>query len=224
MKLLYPMGGTGSRMQQAGHTLPKPLLLAQGRPLFSYVMEMTAKVPGRSEYILAPELIYHLEALNARPGCWHALLDRTASVLHTLTELRDCLNEEEMLVCDCDSTMNPQELADAIEVFRRSDAEAGVTVRQTKDAHCSFVSMDYDWMVIEAREKDPFSPWSSTGPYWFRSGLQLRAWIERGIKNGLTSVAPLLNYPKRVKAVPVSSFIHLGTPEDLERFNAVSLT
>ena len=76
--------------------------------------------------------------------------------------------------------------------------------------------------VTQTREKDPFTSWSTTGPYWFRSTLEFWKAGQKAAKAGHVSISPVYNYLKgRTKAVPVGSFQHWGTPEAYEMARSI---
>ena len=114
---------------------------------------------------------------------------------------------------DCDSCLDEYELKDAIEVFRKCQADGGVTVRMTKDPLCSYAQVDSHYWVSETREKDSFTMWSTTGPYWFKSGSSFLIAAQKAANAQQVSISPVYNYLSKVKAVPIGSFKHLGTPE-----------
>ena len=171
MILFFPMGGTGKRFLEAGYALPKPLLEVGGKRLIQWALESVTLLKGSYHYSPSLTLAQHPLLMGLLPaGCWNVVMEPTAGPLQTLLQAEGCLQaNEELLICDCDSFLNPKELADAVEIFRGCEAAGGVTIRQTQDDQCSYAEVDREWWVSQTREKDPFTQWSTTGPYWFRS-------------------------------------------------------
>lgn len=226
MRKFFPMGGTGKRFRDAGYPTPKPLLELHGKRLIQWAIESTSLLEGSYHYSPTLDVIQHPAFRVIPVGCWHIVLASTTGPLQTLLEAEGCLRgvEEELLICDCDSAMNPQELAKAVEVFRLSGAEGGVTVRQTTDPYCSFAEFNAEWWVSQTREKDPFTSWSTTGPYWFRSADQFWRAAQKAAHAHHVSISPVYNYlAGRTKAVPVESFQHWGTPAEYEAARSVSV-
>ena len=215
MILCIPMAGTSKRFKDAGLLTPKPFLEIAGNPLLQYALGSLSKLEGRYEYLMNQEVASHPMATTLRPmGHSHILQTQTPGPLQTLLTIRDCLTtEEELLIMDCDSCLDKKELKDAVEVFRKSGANGGVTVRMTIDPLCSYAEVDSNYWVTETREKEVFSRWSTTGPYWFRSAAGFLIAAQKAANAHHVSISPVYNYLTKVKAVPVGSFKHLGTPE-----------
>jgi NDP-sugar pyrophosphorylase family protein len=223
MILFFPMGGTSTRFVEAGYPLPKPLLDLKGKHLIQFALESVSLLNGRYHFSPSLTLARHPLFMGLLPGgCWHVVMEPTAGPLQTMLEAEGCLQaDEELLICDCDSFMDAKELLEAVEVFRGSEAMGGVTIRQTQDAHCSYAEVDREWWVTQTREKDPFTPWSTTGPYWFRSAKQFWMAAKRAAAAQQTSISPVYNYlPGRTKEMPVESFRHVGTPKEFEAYRA----
>ena len=225
----FPMGGTGTRFVKAGYFIPKPLLELQGKRLITWAIEATQGLPGEFHYSPTTEIALHPLMAGLLPlGCWHVVMTPTPGPLQTLLEAEGCLrgHQEELLICDCDSAINAEELRQAVETFRLCEAQGGVTVRQTTDPTCSFAELDQrEWWVTQTREKDPFTPWSTTGPYWFRSADGFWKAAQKAARAGHTSISPVYNYlVGRTKAVPVGSFQHWGTPEAYEQARSVHVS
>ena len=214
MILVIPMAGVSKRFKDAGITTPKPFLEVAQCPLIQYALGSLSKLHGRFEFIVNQEVASHPGIKQLPIGCLHILHQQTPGPLQTILAIKDCLaNEEELLIMDCDSCLDEYELKDAVEVFRKSGANGGVTVRMTTDPLCSYAEVDSTYWVSETREKDVFSRWSTTGPYWFKSGNSFLAAAQKAANAHHVSISPVYNYLSKVKAVPVGSFKHLGTPE-----------
>lgn len=215
------MGGTGKRFSAAGYTLPKPLLPLAGKRLITLAIESTSQLTGKHEWIIRESLAMHPLLSGLLPaGCWHVLGYNTTGPLETVLSARACLDhDEEVLICDCDSFMDAKELADAVEIFRSSTAQGGVTVRRTQEPECSYAEVTNEWWVTATREKDVFSQWSTTGPYWFKRGREFLKAAQQALAHDHVSISPVYNYLKQVKAVPVSTFHHVGTPAAYEAYH-----
>ena len=220
MIICIPMAGVSKRFKDAGIMTPKPFLEVAGSPLLQYALGSLSKLEGRYEFLMNEEVASH-PLLKTIPltGHQHILTTQTPGPLQTVLTIRECLaNEEELLIADCDSCMDEYELKEAVEVFRKSGANGGVTVRMTSDPLCSYAEVDSAYWVKETREKEVFSRWSTTGPYWFKSGTTFLVAAQKAANAHHVSISPVYNYVEKVKAVPVGSFKHLGTPEAYLKF------
>ena len=60
LNILIPMAGAGSRFQEAGYNLPKPLIDVKGKPMIQHVVENIA-LDGKYIFIVQKE---HQEKYN----------------------------------------------------------------------------------------------------------------------------------------------------------------
>ena len=222
MRVIFPMGGTGKRFTDAGYKIPKPFLTINGKTLVEMAINSLGNLYPlvfvcREEY--ADQLAQI--APKGRSTIIPMQGDTTGPLQTVLREevSRVIDSHNPILLMDCDSYFtDPEELERAIDVFTFSEASGGVTVRKTDDPSCSYAKIkEHTWMVKETREKDPFTKWSTTGPYWFRSGKEF-LWVAKdALRDGIASISPVYNYIIRmggkVKAFEVKTFVHLGTPE-----------
>ena len=219
MLAIFPFAGEGRRFTQRGYTLPKPFLPHAGKPLIGWALQSVSLLhPAGYEFLCQDTLTDFPATLIFPEGCWHVLDHPTRSPLHTVLEAQACLDtHQDVLICDCDSFLDPQELAQAVSLFRETKASGGVTIRRTQDPACAYVEVDSEWRVKVAREKEVISPWSCTGPYWFRSGQEFLKAARQALASQEASIAPVYNFLGGVtRAVPVATFQHLGTPEAYE--------
>ena len=134
--------------------------------------------------------------------------------------------DSELLIADCDSVLVwPDRWV--VDWFKSCGATGGVTTRITRNPACSFAALDDRGWVLETREKDPFTMFSTTGPYWWRHGRDFVEAAEEMIAEdrrttGEFYVSPVYNYHiaagGRVLSYPLPEFWSLGTPEDVAAF------
>lgn len=213
------MGGQGTRFASAGYSLPKPLLPVGEKRLVQLAMESVQGLGGTLHYSLWVDTALHRALTGLLPtGCWHVVIKPTLGPLQTILEGAACLDrQEELLICDCDSLINASELAEALKIFRHSHATGGVTLRRTTDPWCSYARITQEWVVEETRNCDPFSPWSTTGPYWFQSATDFLVAGRKAAAAHEVAISPVYNFLEGpVRGVPVESFRHLGTPAAYE--------
>ena len=217
-----PIGGTGQRFKKAGFKEPKPLIPLNGKPLIQHVLEC---YPTDADLFIIARKEFARELTE--------LLDRHVIVIDHITkgpvETVFFLGEKilrnlgEILIADCDSLISPTEISDAIQIFMAVEADGGVTTRITDNPACSYAKIEDGW-ITETREKDPFTKYSTTGPYWWKSAKDFLECGRLAMRDGQFHISPCYNYlirqGKKVKAFPVSTSIHLGTPEELSTYNS----
>lgn len=220
MNLLIPIGGTGERFRRAGILTPKPVIKVGKKRLIELALE---SYPGNSRKIAVvskDNACEELDEILMVYGVWQILLARsTHGPLETVLSVSDKIDSfEELLIADCDSFLDSAEMAQAIIEFRESVAHGGVTTRMTSNPACSFAKVEDGW-VTETREKDPFTNISTTGPYWFRHGVEFVQAAKMAKSLDHYSISPVYNFLEgRIRAYPVASFRHLGTPEELREY------
>lgn len=217
MNIIFPMNGTGERFRIAGYEGPKYFL-----PVLQSTMiqEVSAIYP---EYWSRAFAVWHEDADELAKYFPHdkiiKIYERTFGPVHTLMkpEIIDYISScEDIVVADCDSFIG--DIEDIATEFIESDADACSPIRQAKERWASYCRIDNE-LIVETREKDPFTKWSTTGPYFWRSG---KKYIECAKASGITDNSPLFNelIKRQGSVIPIKTdnFYHIGTPELYRNF------
>lgn len=230
INMVFPMAGRGERFSRRGYYVPKPMIDVLGKPILQHALK-SYNLDARYIFVLLRE---HMEiglgalCMHLRPDATIITIDEvTAGPVCTVLKVRGEIDSDaELLVADCDSVLVwPDRWV--LEWFRRRGATGGVTIRVTQNPACSFAKIDDEGWVIETREKDPFTIFSTTGPYWWRHGRDFVKAAEWMISkdqrtHGEFYVSPLYNHHiamgGRVLSFPLPEFWSLGTPEDVDYF------
>jgi dTDP-glucose pyrophosphorylase len=229
MRILFPMAGRGSRFATQGFAQPKPMIPTLGRPMIAVVLEC---YPRDASFVFVIREEHEACGLAdvlraARPNADIVTTSlETQGPVATALLARDLIDDEEdLLVADCDSYLVwPFEWIWNWMIDRGADG--GVTVRRSSDPACSYATIDDFGWVTETREKDPFTPFSTTGPYWWRRGCDFVAAADAAgpsdAVGGELYVCPLYNHllrsGGRVLAYFLSEFWSLGTPSAHHEF------
>lgn len=223
MIVLFPIGGTGERFRQAGYCEPKPFIRIGGEELFRRVLACYPDPSGRCEYLY----VVREEYRHGFPKDAYTLRQKTRGPLETILSHKDLVkkldaSKDSLLVADCDSLIERDELEKILRDFEASGASGGVTIRQSSNPSYSYAKIDGIGKVLETREKDPFTDWHTTGPYWWKSACDFIRYGTLALGEGIISICPVYNQAiregKKVIAVRTETFIHLGTPEELEAY------
>ncbi|MBU2052555.1 hypothetical protein KKH13_05100 [Patescibacteria group bacterium] len=217
MNIVIPIGGKGQRFVEKGYKTPKPFIRIGNNRIIDRVMGCYPKGIDYHMYIVARR-----EYASELPFGTFLISEETRGPVETIVashELIEKINSsDELLIADCDSLIESGELMEALDYFRWEGASGGVTTRFCTDPACSYAEVDEHGNVLRTAEKVVISAYSTTGPYWFAHGLDFMY----AARNGGSHVSPLYNHlisrNLLVKAYPVSSFEHLGTPEALEAY------
>ena len=223
MNIMFCLGGEGRRFQESGYTVPKPMIRLGGKALISWARETYVGFRNATPIYICRAQDIDRGIIEHLVGGVMVHIDRpTRGPAETILECGLSVGNEELLIADCDSFFeNPAELVWAIAEFRRRQADGGVTIRQTEDPECSYAALNEKW-VTQTAERARLSEWSTTGPYYWKDGARFLHYAKQAVAEGVFSIAPIYNRLLRdggtVRAFPVTTFVHLGRPHDLETY------
>jgi dTDP-glucose pyrophosphorylase len=236
INIVIPMAGEGSRFKDVGIQTPKPLIEINGKTLIEHSVS-TLGITGRFIFItkkysdplqneklskilskLAPD---HIEICTDKPQhgtSYSALL------------AKDYINnDEELVLTNCDQHL----IWDAENFLEKSRAEGvdGSILVHNSSSHKHSYAVVKDGLVLHLAEKNPVSSNALVGlHYWKRgkdfvkSAENLVAECVKDNKESYVSLTYnyLINNGKKIIAhvIPANSYISLGTPRDLEIYQA----
>lgn len=230
MNIVFPMVGRGERFAREGFREPKPMIPVCGKPIVQHSLE-SFTVDAQYIFIVRQEhLTLGLGDLlqRLRPGAQILpIAHDTEGSACTVLLAKEWINSDRpLLIADCDSVLTwPDRWV--FEWFMKRGATGGVTLRLTNNPACSYAAIDTQGWVRETREKDPFTNFSTTGPYWWRHGRDFIACAEKMIaENRRTTgefyVCPMYNAHIATGGQVLSYFLpefwSLGTPQDVAHF------
>jgi dTDP-glucose pyrophosphorylase len=139
-------------------------------------------------------------------------------------------NDEPLLIAGCNQYIN-SDLNSAANYFLNSGTDGGVIVFNSVNVNMSFVKLDDDGHVVEAREKYPISNIASTGCYYYKNGNEFVKYAmtmiyKRQPLNGKYYLCPIFNEmileSKRVNTYQINTedYFHLRSRKDYERFES----
>jgi len=220
--ILFPIGGKGQRFVEKGYVTPKPFIKLDDKRIIDYALNSYPPDagPNKHMFIVRPE--YETEF------GWGVSLIRQETNGPLETILKSDLymelynSEDELLIADCDSFMDRDELETILDHFRTTGVDGGVTVRKSVDPENSYAILDNYGFVRETAEKELISTDHTTGPYFYRRASEFCKYANLAMKDGVRSICPVYNYyiddRKWIKSMPTLTFQHLGTPEALEKY------
>lgn len=236
LNVVIPMAGLGSRFSNAGYKKPKPFIDVCGEPMIVHVMR-SLKL-GAANFILiarTEHLAAEAEAVQQIRRDFNAkfiALDRTTegAACTVLMAHRLINNDHPLLMLNSDQVVDM-----ALEDFvvdcmqRKLDGSILTFPEPGRDPKWSYVRLNDQDLVVEAKEKVALSDHATVGVYLFTRG---RDFVESAIdmialnerSKGEFYVAPVYNHAiaqgKRIGIYEIEqSQMHgLGTPEDLELY------
>jgi NDP-sugar pyrophosphorylase family protein len=234
--VVVPMGGEGRQFAERGYTFPKPLVEVAGQPLIETVVRnLTPSCEHRFVFVCKQEHIQNyalgdvLELIA--PGCRIVTMAKpTAGALcSVLLGMEYIEHEDELLVANADQWIDAP-IDNFLTVARSSGWDGAIMTFPNTHPRWSYARTEND-LVVAVAEKQPISRNATAGLYYFRRGADFVRGAERMLfKNASFSgefyVAPVYNelilVGMRVGIFPITaSQMHgLGTPEEVERFQA----
>ena len=221
MITLIPIGGTGQRFVEAGFKLPKPFIKLGNDRIIDIAMRSYPAVSKNDKriYVIRREYetqfdygAYLISSYTKGPL-------ETIMISGVVSELLQ--SDDDLLIGDCDSFIDQQELMGILKEFRVGDYDGGVTVRRSDNPAYSYAKL-YKGLVERTAEKEVISEWSTTGPYWFKRAKDWALCAIKAYKDGVNSISPTYNYVLglggEVKATETLTFEHLGTPKELKAY------
>jgi len=241
MQVVIPMSGIGKRFADAGYDVPKPLIIVDGKPIISYVVDM---FPGENNFVFICNR-EHLEttALNAvlneiKPGARIVPIEpHKKGPVYAVSQCFDQIDDEEEIVVNYCDFYSDWDYQDFLNDTHSRRAEGCVPSYRGFHPHMlgtdnyAFIKDDDRWLQA-IQEKQPFSDnrmaeYASNGTYYFRHGRHVKKYfaelMEKNVQvNGEFYVSMIYNLmvadglPVSVYEVP--HMLQWGTPKDLEEY------
>jgi UDP-N-acetylglucosamine diphosphorylase / glucose-1-phosphate thymidylyltransferase / UDP-N-acetylgalactosamine diphosphorylase / glucosamine-1-phosphate N-acetyltransferase / galactosamine-1-phosphate N-acetyltransferase len=227
MNIVVAMAGAGARFAAHGYKLPKPLIPAFGEPMYRHaIRSLPLHLAERLICIIkqGPQSDLLRLDIEQQFGAFHPAIveidhltrGQAESVLYARHQISF---HRPILVHNADSAFEMRSFAG----FPPA-ADGALCLFRGSGEQWSYAAMDPEGRVSQVREKEPISPFASTGTYYFRSSVQMVDLIEEAMRQGETIhgeyyLGPLFNKMiargQHVRGVEIDRFISFGTPDDL---------
>ena len=236
INILIPMAGLGSRFQEAGYKLPKPLIDINGVPMIQRAVE-SLNIEG--QYIF---LIYNYSNINIRLQLENKLKELKQDchiiVVKERTEGASCTallakeyinNDSPLIITNCDQIMHWDAKKFINHIVKSSHLDGIVVTYRTITDKNSYIKLDNEEFAIEIAEKKVIGPDSLNGIHYWKHGYDFVSSAEEMISindrvNNEFYIAPTYNYMikknKKIGVYRIEDKEHcaVGTPEDLIRY------
>lgn len=238
MKLIMPMAGQGSRFDEVGYDLPKPMIPVGDVPMFVHVERCTELDFDERIFIVRKEHDIKSQVLEWYPDAHIIELDYlTEGTACTILTAREHYEDgSSIFVSNCDQHIEWD--VEHAKSIMNNPYNSGMI----PNFHCpdrakkwSYAMVDDNQNIKRVAEKDPISEWATVGYYWWRDGTQFIESAERMIQandrvNNEFYTCPTYNYTLQlegignIKHIEVDAMQGLGTPEDLNEYNSIYRT
>jgi NDP-sugar pyrophosphorylase family protein len=221
-----------------GYLHPKPLILAQGRPILSYVIDNIKTLDGGKAIFIFQrehEKVYQISdyVRSLYPNSEFVFLDgltdgaaRTVNYgLYKLEEL-GLLNDPVIVLNSDQYVSNP----DVLTKFKADcTADGNILCFRSSNPKWSFAQLKWG-KVVKVAEKQPISKNATLGIYYYKSGLMLQRAIrymidaQKKVRDEFylcPAYNEMIELGKKITITQMKAGDKwgLGTPEDLEYFN-----
>lgn len=229
--VLVPCAGAGSRFQNAGFKLPKPLIDVNGQPMIKVVVE-NLNIDAHYIFLVQKE---HCEKFYIdkqlkliSPNCDVVIVDGlTEGAACTTLLAKDLINNDKhLLIANSDQFMDWDSCSFMYE-STSSKLDGSILVFHANHPKWSYVKSDKKGLVSEVAEKKVISTQANCGIYYFNKGSDYVKYAEKMIAKNIRTnnefyIAPVYNEfiedGKKIKAIYCDAMYGLGTPEDLAEY------
>lgn len=226
MVVVIPAAGEGSRFANAGYANPKPLIEARGVPMIHLVAEM---FPNERRIVICQKQ-YEREIQAASESEVIPITKLTEGAALSVLCAEALVNDDDpVVVVNSDNI-----ILNGVDKFLKNvgDADGSILTFKVDSGPWSYARVRGD-RVVQVAEKTPISDNATAGVYYFKSWRILRTAVCRMIAandrfNGEFYLAPAYNYMIGAGmtvtnfTIPKQNFVSLGTPADLELYNALA--
>lgn len=247
MQIIIPMSGFGERFRRAGYTVPKPLIVIDGKPIISHVIDL---FPGEEKFIFICNqdhldyTDYNIEKIlkNYCPtGKIIGIPPHKLGPVHAVQQVVSELNMNEPAVVNyCDFTCywdwkNFKKFVEECKCEGAIPAYKGFHPHTLGNTNYAYMREDNGW-VLDIQEKQPYTDnrmeeYASSGAYYFSSARVMVDAFNKVKENDINiggeyyvslAYKPLLAEGKPVSVYPLQHFMQWGTPQDVAEYNGWS--
>ena len=231
LNIIIPMAGAGTRFQQAGYDLPKPLIDVNGRPMIQTVVN---NLGMKANYIFIVQKShnekYNLKTLLSiiSKNCVVVEVDGlTEGAACTTLLAKEFINSKDPLILANSDQFLEWDSVEFMYNMTEQSVDGGIVVFNSVDPKWSFAKINEEGLVEEVAEKNPISDRATVGVYYWKHGSDYVKYAEQMIEkntrvNNEFYVCPVFNEAiadgKKIKTFNVEKMWGLGTPEDLKYY------
>ncbi len=231
LNLIMPMAGGGTRFENHGFYVPKPLIRIHGEPFFYWAVQSVVKdiEIGRITFVVLREHVKRFEIdkriLEYYPKSHIKVIPHVlnGAVLTCMEGIKEILDGEPILFNDCDHVFLCKEFNEFAGGGCGEDIEGALLTFPSNNSRYSFVKFDGDGKVCGTIEKVAVSDEAICGAYYFRNRAVFFDAVDTYLSNCKYSeyfVSGLYNEmakkKMRIKTFKTDTHISFGTPEEFD--------
>lgn len=229
MKFAIIAAGEGSRLQQEGIALPKPLVRLCGEPMIDRLVRIFNENGAEEICIIVnqlhPQTEAHVRELQARgKGAPIRMAVRTTpSSMHSFAELAPWLTDAPFCLTTVDTIFREDEFAAYIETFRQSECDGLMAVTDyVDDEKPLYVATDADLSITGFLDPPAACPYISGGIYALhpRALQTLHRCMAEGQSRMRNFQRGLVADGLRLRAYPMSKILDVDHADDVAKAEA----
>jgi NDP-sugar pyrophosphorylase family protein len=243
MQIVIPMSGFGERFRIAGYTIPKSLIIVEGKTIIQHIVEMFSKEDDfificNKDHLADPE--YKMQSTLEEictSGKIVSIDPHKLGPVYTVMEAIEHIDLDKPTVVNyCDFTCY-WNYGDFKKFIIKTDAEG--VLPSYRGFHPHTLWNNYYAYIKETnlractiQEKQPFTDnpkneFASSGTYYFKSGALMKNYFQKSIDKNLTVnneyyvsmvYQPMMDDGLNVFVYELEYFMQWGTPSDLEEY------
>lgn len=241
MHIIIPMSGVGNRFIEAGYTVPKPLIVIDGKPIIEHVCDL---FPNEAKFTFICNAT-HLAQTSMRDILQKIKPDATiveipnhkkgpVYAVHLVEHLIE--DEEEVIVNYCDFGTY-WDYQDFLKHTRQRNADGAIPAYRGFHPHMlgstnyAFMRDEQQWMS-EIKEKEPFTnnrmnEYASNGTYYFKKGAYVKKYFNQLMEQDINLKGEyyvsliynlLVEDGLKVSIYEIQHMLQWGTPQDVEEY------
>ncbi|MDC1455986.1 sugar phosphate nucleotidyltransferase [Flavobacteriaceae bacterium] len=245
MHIVIPMSGMGNRFINAGYTVPKPLIMVDGKPIIEHVCNL---FPGEekftficnSKHLKETNMLEVLKRIKPNANIIE-IPNHKKGPVYAVSSISDLLDDDEEIIVNYCDFSTYWDYKDFLLHTRNRGADGAIPAYKGFHPHMlgstnyAFIRDDKQWM-FEIKEKEPFTDnrmeeYASNGTYYFKKGLFVKKYFEKLMSRDINLKGEyyvslvynlLVEDGLKVSIYEIQHMLQWGTPEDVQEYNSWS--
>ncbi len=234
MKAIIPLAGVGTRLRPHTHTKPKPLIKVAGKAVLGHILDRLKAIEGSIEEVIfvTGEMGEQIEAYVSKNYNFKARYieqDRLLGDGYAVNLAKEFI-EEDVLIVFVDTIFETD-----LNVIKGNKADGIVWVKETDTPErFGIVQLENGFIKkIVEKPSEFISNLAVIGLYYFRDGKRMMAYLDKAIKNGVTSkgeyrmadaISLMIQDGIKLESAEVKVWADCGKPETLLETNRYLLS
>ena len=249
MQIVIPMSGFGERFRRVGYSVPKPLIMVDGKTIIQHVVEM---FPGEKDFTFIcnkdhlSDSKYQMDEILKKiaPECKIISIDpHKLGPVHAVLKSIDSLDLDKPTIVNYADFTCDWNYADFSKITKQSNCDGSIPCYRGFHPHTLWSNYyayvpEKKMRALDIQEKKPFtdSPrdeFASSGTYYFKSASLMKQYFEKCVSLDLTVggeyyvsmvYKPMIEDGLNIQVYELNHFMQWGTPSDLEEYSYWSNT